>query len=99
MSDLNKETIKKLMHLCRIDCTEEEQDSLLKDLSNILDYIELLQEVDTSHVEPCSHVLANIYNALRDDDVGETLSREEFLANAPEHIGGMVKVPTIISQK
>ena len=98
MSDLNKETIKNLMTLCRIDCTEQEQEALLKDLSRILDYMALLDEVDTSHVEPCNHVLANIFNALRDDVIGETLPRDEFLNNSPDHIGGMIKVPTIIKQ-
>ena len=97
MSELNKDTIEKLMHLCRIDCTVEEQESLLKDLDHILDYVKLLEEVDTRHVEPCNHVLANIYNALRDDVPGKTLSREEFLNNSPEHTGGMIKVPTIIN--
>ncbi|WP_068468113.1 Asp-tRNA(Asn)/Glu-tRNA(Gln) amidotransferase subunit GatC [Candidatus Protochlamydia phocaeensis] len=98
MAELDKETIKKLTRLCRIDCTEEEQESLLKDLKKILDYIEQLQEIDTENVQPCNHVLDDIANVMREDAVGEVLDREVFLANAPSHIGGMIRVPPVIKQ-
>lgn len=98
MADLDKEAIKKLSKLSRIDCTEEEQDSLLIDLKKILNYIELLQEVDTEHVEPCNHVLDDIVNVSREDVVGPTLPRDAFIANAPSHIGGLIKVPPVIKQ-
>lgn len=99
MTTLNNEIIHKLMELSRIDCTEGEQESLQRDLTEILDYVELLQEVDTTNVKPCNHVLANIYNAMRDDVVGETISRDDFINNAPEHVGGMIRVPPIIKQR
>ena len=98
MADLDKNTIKKLTQLCRIDCTEEEQESLLKDLKQILAYIEQLQEIDTANVSPCNHVLENMSNVMREDEVGEVLDRELFLANAPSHVGGMVRVPPVIKQ-
>jgi aspartyl-tRNA(Asn)/glutamyl-tRNA(Gln) amidotransferase subunit C len=98
MSKLDRETIKKLTQLCRIDCTEEEQNALLDDLQKILSYIELLQEIDTQHVQPCNQVLENFGNVMRDDSVGQLLSRELFLANAPLHVGGMIKVPTVIQK-
>lgn len=98
MANLNKETIQQLTRLCRIDCTEEEQESLLKDLKQILDYIEQLQEIDTENVSPCNHVLENMVNVMREDVVGKVLDREAFLANAPSHIGGMIRVPPVIKQ-
>jgi aspartyl-tRNA(Asn)/glutamyl-tRNA(Gln) amidotransferase subunit C len=98
MSDLNKDTIKKLTELCRIDCTNEEQESILQDLERILQYIELLHEVDTEGVEPCNHVL-EMFNVMREDEVGELLDREVFLSNAPSHIGGMIKVPPVLKSK
>ncbi|MCB1111841.1 MAG: Asp-tRNA(Asn)/Glu-tRNA(Gln) amidotransferase subunit GatC [Chlamydiales bacterium] len=98
MSNLNRESVEKLTELCRIECTEAEVEALLKDLKSILDYIDQLQEVDTSNVEPCNHVLAEIHNVMRDDIVGETMPREVFLANAPSHTGGMIKVPPVISK-
>ena len=95
MADLNKETIKKLTQLCRIDCTEEEQEAILIDLQKILQYIEQLQEINTENVLPCNHVL-QMTSVLREDEIGELLDREVFLANAPSHIGGMIKVPPVI---
>jgi aspartyl-tRNA(Asn)/glutamyl-tRNA(Gln) amidotransferase subunit C len=98
MAKLDKETIKQLTALCRIDCTPEEQASLLVDLKKILDYIELLDQIDTENVPPCNHILEDILNVMREDTVGEVLSREDFLANAPSHIGGMIRVPPVIKQ-
>ena len=98
MANLNKETIQQLTRLCRIDCTEEEQEALLKDLKKILDYIELLQQIDTENVPPCNHVLENMANVMREDEIKEVLDRETFLGNAPSHIGGMIRVPPIIKQ-
>lgn len=96
MAKLDKQTIKNLTQLSRIDCTEEEQEKLLLDLKNILNYIEQLQEVDTQHVPPCNHVLDDIANVMREDIVGDTMPREVFLANAPSQIGGMVRVPPVM---
>lgn len=98
MAKLDKETIKQLTRLCRIDCTEEEQESLLEDLKKILDYIEQLQQVDTKEVPPCNHVLEGMANVMREDVIGTVLDRESFLANAPAHIGGMIRVPPVIKQ-
>lgn len=98
MVKLDKETIKQLTRLCRIDCTEEEQEALLKDLKKILDYFELLEQVDTEDVPPCNHVLENMTNVMREDIIGQVLDREVFLANAPSHIGGMIRVPPVIKQ-
>jgi aspartyl-tRNA(Asn)/glutamyl-tRNA(Gln) amidotransferase subunit C len=96
--DINKETIKNLTQLSRIECSEEEQEQLLNNLKKILNYIDQLNEVDTQHVLPCNHVLDDITNVMRPDVVGETLPRDKFLGNAPSHIGGMIRVPTVIKQ-
>ena len=96
MSELKREDLVKLTHLSRIDCKEEEIDSLLGDLKNILDYIDLLHEVDTSNVQPCNHVLANVFNTQREDIPGACLPREDFLNNAPSQSEGMIRVPSIL---
>jgi aspartyl-tRNA(Asn)/glutamyl-tRNA(Gln) amidotransferase subunit C len=98
LATLDKETIKQLTRLCRIDCTEQEQEALLEDLKKILDYIEQLQQIDTENVPPCNHVLENMANVMREDEVGEVLNRETFLSNAASHIGGMIRVPPVIKQ-
>lgn len=98
MSHLNKELIKKLTQLSRIDCTPEEQAGLLQSLETILSYVDQLQEVDTEAVKPCNHVLAAINNVMRDDVIGETLPREIFLNNSPAHSGGRIRVPPVIGK-
>lgn len=98
MSQLNKQTIRTLTELSRIKCTEEEEDELLKDLSKILRYFEQLQEIDTEGVTPCNHVIEDVANFMRKDEIGASMPREVFLANAPSHTGGMIRVPPVIQK-
>lgn len=98
MAELNQEMIHRLTRLCRIDCSAEEQENLLKDLKEIVSYIEQLQEIDTKDVLPCNHILEGMANIMREDAVNTSLKRETFLANAPAHIGGMIRVPPVFKQ-
>lgn len=99
MEILTEEEFLKLTQLCRIECTDEEKKTLCSNISKILAYIDLLQEVDTKDVPPCSQVMELLSNVMREDKVGPALPREEFLFNAPAHIGGMIRVPPIIHSK
>lgn len=99
MAQLNKQAVKQVAKLCRISITDEEIESMTQDMGKILEYVEQLQELDTQGVKPCSHVIEKIHNVMRDDEPGEPLSRDEFLANAPSHVGGMVRVPPIMKKK
>ena len=98
MSDLNEENIKVLSRLCRIAVTEEEAAALSSSLKRVIDYASQLQEVDVSRLSPHSHIEEQGIGFLRDDLVGEHLSREAFLANAPDQVGGMVRVPPVFKQ-
>ena len=93
---MNENEIDKLIKLCRIACTEEEKKKLLGNLKNVLTYVEQLQAIDTEGVPPCNTVLEIEMHTMRDDEVGELLPRELFLANAPAHVGGMIRVPPVI---
>lgn len=96
MPEFDETQLSHLMKLCRIDCSAEEKETLKDNLSKVLKYIELLQEVDTEGVKPCSSVQEGLQNVFREDTTEQTLTREEFLANAPAHVGGMVRVPPVI---
>jgi len=99
MTNLDQDTLENLKKLCRIECTPAEQQDLLHSIKRILDYIEQLNEVDTEGVLPCNHVLQMMLkNITRPDEVKECLSREVFLANAPDQIGGMIRVPSILKE-
>lgn len=99
MAELTQETIKNLAKLSRIHCTPEQEAALLKDLGKILHYIDQLNELDTGDTPPCYQVLEGLSTVMREDEVGDLLPRETFLANAPDQVGGMIRVPPIMQQE
>lgn len=96
MTGFDEEELEKLTKLCHIECTEEEKKALYQHIAKVLKYIDQLNEVDTEGVSPCVQVLETLSNVMREDVPGELLPRELFLANAPAHVGGMIRVPPVI---
>lgn len=97
MPHFDKQAIAHLKKLCRIDLSQEEEGEILNSLNKVFEYFSQLQEVNTEGVAPCSYVLRSMLkNRMRDDVVSEVLSRDQFLANAPDQIGGMIRVPPIL---
>ncbi|MEM8728014.1 MAG: Asp-tRNA(Asn)/Glu-tRNA(Gln) amidotransferase subunit GatC [Chlamydiota bacterium] len=96
MSGLNEESLADLTKLCRIDCSDEDLKRLLQNLQSILGYIDQLKEVDTENVPVCNHVGEEVTTLMREDEATESLDRNAFLENSPSHIGGMIRVPTVI---
>ena len=92
---ITKQEVEHVAKLARLELSEQETDRMTDQLSNILTYVEKLNELDTKGVEPTSHVLA-INNVARDDALRESLPLEQALANAPEKAAGHYKVPKII---
>jgi len=99
MSKFDKHSLENLEKLCRIKCTPQEEIELLKSLKEILDYVEQLNEIDTEGVAPCNYVLKEMQmNTTREDKAYKTLLQEEFLSNAPEQIGGMIRIPPVMKE-
>lgn len=97
MAQFDSAALEHLKKLCRTECDESENQVLLKNFNDILDYMAQLNEVDTTDVEPCNYVLKSMLNNLmREDTVQDVLPRERFLNNAPDQIGGMVRVPPVL---
>ncbi len=90
-----KMDIEKVAELARIELSEDEKTILGKQLNDILEYMEQLNQVDTTGVEPTSHAIS-INNAFRQDQVIPCFPREEVLAVAPDQEAGYFKVPRII---
>jgi aspartyl-tRNA(Asn)/glutamyl-tRNA(Gln) amidotransferase subunit C len=89
-----------LKKLCRIEFSKEEEQSLEESLNRVLEYVHKLNEVDTENVKPCRFVHPSLHNTtLREDIPKEPLSREQFLSNAPDQIGGMIKTPPVLTAK
>ena len=89
------EDVSHIAQLSRLLVNREEHVLFQRQLSNILSYIEKLNEISTEHVEPTSHVIA-LNNVMRQDTPSPSLQSEEALANAPDRSGKFYRVPKII---
>lgn len=89
---ISDETIEYVGILAKLELSDEEKEQAKKDMANMLDYIDTLNELDTSRVEPMSHVFP-VNNVFREDVVTNGDDREEILANAPEAKEGAFVVP------
>jgi len=92
---ISYELVDYIANLGRIELAEKDRDLFRGQLEAILDYIDKLNELDTSDVEPMIHTL-NISNVFRADEVKPSLPREEALHNAPERTEDSYKVPAVI---
>ncbi|HID97988.1 MAG TPA: Asp-tRNA(Asn)/Glu-tRNA(Gln) amidotransferase subunit GatC [Thermodesulfobacteriaceae bacterium] len=81
--------------LARLSFERQEIEDITGRLNEVLEYMEKLEELDTSGVEPMTHSL-ELTNAFRDDEVKPSLPNEEALANAPEKENQAFVVPRII---
>lgn len=88
-------SIDHLSRLARLALTEQEKTLYGKQLDNILAYMEKLNGLDTTGVEPTSHVIL-ISNVMRDDLPGTSLTQEAALKNAPDATDAFYRVPKII---
>jgi aspartyl-tRNA(Asn)/glutamyl-tRNA(Gln) amidotransferase subunit C len=92
---ITKQEVEHVAKLARLELSGPEQGILADQLSNILSYVDQLNELDTKGVEPTSHVL-DINNVMRDDVPSQSLDQEQALANAPDKAAGYYRVPKII---
>lgn len=84
-----------IANLARLQVTDEEAQSYAKDMSNILEYMELLNEVNTDNVAPLEHVI-DLDSRFRKDEAKEPLSHEDALKNAPDADSDYFRVPKVI---
>jgi aspartyl-tRNA(Asn)/glutamyl-tRNA(Gln) amidotransferase subunit C len=97
MSQFTRDQVRKVALLSRLEFTDAEADAFAGQLGRILDYVEKLNALDTTGVEPTSHALTLI-NVLRPDEMRPSLSNEQTLANAPEAEAHCFRVPPIIQE-
>ncbi len=97
LMEINDELIDKIANLARLRFDAAEKPAIKKDLQSMIKFIEKLDELDTTGVEPLLHMTDNI-NVLREDEVKGSISREEGLKNAPLHDEQFFKVPKVIKK-
>lgn len=92
---VSKEDVDYVADLAHLQLSDEESESLVSDMNQILDFMTTLEEVDTSEVEPLEHVIDLEYR-LRDDKADSPVDHEDALKNAPDADTDYFRVPRVI---
>jgi aspartyl-tRNA(Asn)/glutamyl-tRNA(Gln) amidotransferase subunit C len=95
--EVNDTMIDHLAHLARLSFDPAEKEGIKSDLAKMISFIEKLNELDTTGVEPLLFMSPEV-NALREDEVKGSITREEALLNAPNNNGQFFKVPKVIKK-
>ncbi|HEY9907078.1 MAG TPA: Asp-tRNA(Asn)/Glu-tRNA(Gln) amidotransferase subunit GatC [Thermosynechococcaceae cyanobacterium] len=93
---IDREQVRKVALLARLELTAEEEEKFTTQLSGILDYFEQLNELDVSNVPPTTRAI-EVVNVVRSDVLHSYQEREAILNNAPDRDGDFFKVPRIIN--
>ena len=93
---IDKKVTKRISFLARIGLTEKEEEEFSKDLSNILKWMEDLQKVDVSNVEPLRNVNDIELLERNDKEFSKNVEQDELLSNAPKKNGNFFTVPKVI---
>lgn len=92
---LSRDEVRHVAELARLEFSEDEEEQMAEEMSQILDYVDKLDEIDTSGVPPMSHVL-DVSNVFRADEVESRIDQEQALAPAPETDGAYFQVPKVV---
>ena len=92
---IDNNTIRKLAHLSRLEFSEEQEQKMTESLNNIIAWVDKLNEVDTSGIEPLTHLTQEI-NAFREDVALPPLAHEKGLKNAPKRDKDYFRVPKVV---
>ena len=92
--NVDKELVKKIASLARLDLTKEETEMFVSQFKDILDYVSILNEVDTENIPPAYLSSAN-KSVTREDVIEESVPTEEFISNAPQSKDDYVLIPRV----
>jgi aspartyl-tRNA(Asn)/glutamyl-tRNA(Gln) amidotransferase subunit C len=92
---LTPEEVRHIAQLARVGLSEDDVARFQDQLSQILDYFQRLQEVDTENVPPTAHTLA-MNNVMREDEPRPSFDKEDILANAPQREGDLFRVRAVL---
>ncbi len=95
MARIDREEVRRVAALAQLSFSAEEADRLARELDRMLEYVETLNAVDTTDVEPTSHVVP-IETPMREDRAVPAIDPELALANAPERHGFAFVVPKVL---
>jgi aspartyl-tRNA(Asn)/glutamyl-tRNA(Gln) amidotransferase subunit C len=92
---VSREEVRHIADLARLDFSEDGEEKMADELGDILDYVDKLNELDTSGVPPMSHVL-DVTDVSRPDEVESRIDRDQALESAPDTDGEHFRVPKVI---
>lgn len=92
---LTRQDVEKVSLLARLHVPPAQLDAMTVQLARIVAYVEQLQELNTQDVAPLAHAL-DLENVLADDTLGQSLEREQALANAPKRDAECYRVPAVL---
>jgi len=96
--EISKKEVEKICDLSNLEVDDKEKNKFTEELGDILDYIEKLNQLDTSGVKPTAYPV-KLRNVLRKDNVEESIEKEEVLKNAPDKVEDQFKVPPIMNEE
>ncbi|MFQ6019898.1 MAG: Asp-tRNA(Asn)/Glu-tRNA(Gln) amidotransferase subunit GatC [Dehalococcoidia bacterium] len=92
---VSREEVEHIAKLARVGLGEEDVAKFQEQLSSILDYFDILRQLDTEGVPPTTHTLP-LDNVIRPDDPGPSLDKNDALANAPQREGDLFRVRAVL---
>ena len=95
---IDSKTVDKLADLAKLEFDEASKEEIVKDLNRIVSFVEKLNEMDTSNVEPLVYLTEDT-NVMRADEVKQEISQQDALKNAPKRDSDYIKVPKVIDKK
>ncbi|MGY8808597.1 MAG: Asp-tRNA(Asn)/Glu-tRNA(Gln) amidotransferase subunit GatC [Fidelibacterota bacterium] len=95
---VSQEEVKKIAGLSRLSLSKEELVKYTGDMNNILDYMDLLNEVDTDNIDELVNV-HDMKSPLRGDEFEESLSKDSVIENSPESSEDYIKVPIVLKKE
>jgi aspartyl-tRNA(Asn)/glutamyl-tRNA(Gln) amidotransferase subunit C len=96
MTQISRDDVLHLAQLSSLALADDEIDGLMQDIGNIIGYVQQLQDLDTSGVEP-TYQVTDLENVWRNDEIDDYgIDREALLALAPESQNGQIKVPKVL---
>ncbi|HET6597856.1 MAG TPA: Asp-tRNA(Asn)/Glu-tRNA(Gln) amidotransferase subunit GatC [Anaerolineales bacterium] len=91
---VDEKLVREIASLARLDLNQEEAEMFVSQFKDILDYVSILNEVDTENVPPAYLSSVN-KSAMREDTIQDSVSTEEFLSNAPQSKDDYVVIPRV----
>jgi len=96
--NIDSKTVDKLAELAKLEFDDASKEEIIKDLNRIVSFVEKLNELDTSSIEPLVYLTEDT-NVMRDDVVKQEITQAEALKNAPKRDSDYIKVPKVINNK